>query len=177
MKRNLYLAIVFASVVLGFSSCKPSEIIPQAINTVNSVTLGELNLERKDYELLNTVTAEASIYENIGMTEIEIGSVDGEFVLKYKKNKFGWYISDCKGIARFGFLSNDYYDESRSLGIIKPEYIARNFAIYRLINMSKVMDADGIVEPIISTNVEQQGKKIIYKTTAQGKLIKLKTNK
>lgn len=177
MKKNLLLAIVFASVIIGFSSCKPSEIIPQAINTVNSVTLRELNLERKDYDLLSTVTAEAAIYyqENISKTEIEIGSLDGEFVLKFKKNKLGWFISDCKGIARFGFLSNDY-DESRSLGI-KPEAIARNFAIYRLINMSKVMDADGIVEPIISTNVEQQGKKIIFKTTAQGKLIKLKTNK
>ena len=57
-----------------------------------------------------------------------------------------------------------------------PEYVVRNLAIYRLINASKVRGADGIIEPVISTNVEQRGNDIVFKTTATAKLIKLKTD-
>ncbi len=49
--------------------------------------------------------------------------------------------------------------------------------MYRLINVAKTNGADGIIEPIVSTNVEQSGKDdILYKTTVEAKIIKLHTN-
>jgi hypothetical protein len=39
------------------------------------------------------------------------------------------------------------------------------------------MGADGIVEPVVSTSVAQEGKNtVIFKTTVSGKAIRLKTN-
>ena len=54
--------------------------------------------------------------------------------------------------------------------------MVRNLAIYRIINAAKVRGADGIIEPVISTNVEQRGRDIVLKTTVSAKLIKLKTD-
>ncbi|MBO8429009.1 MAG: hypothetical protein IAC68_03630, partial [Bacteroidetes bacterium] len=47
---------------------------------------------------------------------------------------------------------------------------------YRLINVAKTNGADGIIEPIISTNIEQSGKDILYKTNVEAKIIRLHTN-
>ena len=72
-------------------------------------------------------------------------------------------------------MSNDYRGETVSL--IQPEEIVRRLAMYRLINVAKANGADGIIEPIVSTNVEQTGKNdILYKTTVEAKIIKLHTN-
>ena len=39
------------------------------------------------------------------------------------------------------------------------------------------MDADGVIEPVISTSAEQtKNTEITFKTTVQAKCIKLKTN-
>ena len=84
------------------------------------------------------------------------------------------YRSDYEGIARFGFLNNDY--DHVFTDVVAPEYIVRNLAIYRLINQAKIRGADGVVEPIISTSAEDQGSKIVFKSTVSAKLMKLNTD-
>lgn len=154
-------------------------IVPTAVNTINSVGLSELNLKHgTDYTIVNTVTAEATII----YTERRKGQ---EIILKEENNEFKivytfdselekWYLTDFDGVARFGFLTNDDFGESYSTR--NPEYVARNLAIYRLINQAKVRGGDGVIEPVVSSNVEQRGKDIVFRTTASAKLIKLKTD-
>ena len=84
------------------------------------------------------------------------------------------YTEDFEGIARFGFLSNDYgYINTNK---VSPEYIVRNLAIYRLVNQAKVRGADGVIEPVISTNAEGSGNTIIFKTTVSAKMMKLNSD-
>lgn len=175
MKKSIIFASLVCAVML--SSCKLA-IIPTAINTVNSVSLDEMNLDRKDYIVLNTITAEAAVtYRQFGRT-IFVEEVGGECKMVFKRPLFSheYAYKSFMGIARYGFLSNDYEGKMQGLtDRAKPEYIARNLAIYRLINACKMAGGDGVIEPIISTNVEQSGNRsIIFKTTVSAKVIKIK---
>lgn len=175
MKKLHYISMAVCLFLL--SACHaPRTIIPQAINTVNSVPLSELNLERKDYNILKTITAEAIVIYQEGLNRVTISESGGEFALTWVLDKKSqeWYLANSKGIAKFGFLSNDYGGTFISNN---PEYVVRNLAIYRLINACKALGGDGVIEPLISTNIEQNGKDIILKTTASAKIIKLKTDK
>lgn len=179
MKKTTSFIILALLLGAFFTSCTSSyKIIPKAVNTVNSVGLSELNLKHgSDYTIMNTTTAEAAVYYSESIGRISIREENNEFEIIYTEDKKTgkWGISTCKGIARFGFLSNDY--GSTSLGYqISPEDIVRKLAIYRLINAVKAIGADGVIEPVVSTNVEQRGRDIVFKTTASGKLIKLKTD-
>lgn len=183
--KNIKFLIILAAVSMSLNSCflmkksTPKMIIPEAVNTINSVQLRELNLKHgSDYTILNTVTAEATVIFSTQRKsyQITIEEENKEFkvVWKYDSDNDKWYCADYEGIARFGYLSNDY--SATHTDWIAPEYTARNLAIYRLINASKVRGADGVIEPIISTNVEERGKDIYFKTTVSAKLIKLKTD-
>lgn len=176
-KLSIFAIIAFCAIVM--TSCK-MYIIPKAINTVNSVSLEELNLDRKDYIVLNTITSEATINFTQTGRKLIIEEANGEFRMVFRRPLFSkYYIYDDKkfsGIARFGFLSNDYEGKVRDIREgAQPEYIARELAIYRLINACKMAGGDGVIEPIISTNVEQSGLRgLVFKTTVSAKVIKLK---
>ncbi|MBQ7856878.1 MAG: hypothetical protein IJ348_07200 [Alistipes sp.] len=141
------------------------------------MSLSELNLDRNDYQVLNTVTAEATISytENAGGTNRVIKCDDEDFALQYLQSKEGW-ICRYRGIVKLGYLANDY---SVAKDILHPEEVARRLAIYRIINMVQQEGADGVIEPIVSTNVDNGlGKnEVIFKTTVRAKLVKLKTDK
>ena len=177
-KTSLFFVIVLAAVAM--SSCR-SVAVPKAVNTVHPVGWEELNLTRKDYIILNTVSADASISWYESAKRAKISDESGEFVVTFKKEKmktmFGkeiaFRIDDVNGIVRIGLLKNDYKVEETMLQA-DPFWFSRNMAIYRLINAAKMAGADGVIEPIVSTNIEQVGRKIIFKTTVSGKLIKLK---
>lgn len=171
--------LLIVSSIICLTSCfstKHSLVVPRAVNTVNSVGLKELNLERGDYKILNTVTASATITytENKSGTEYSIAGENNEFMLLYRFNeKKGW---ECRysGIVKLGFLSNDY--QVGDIGILQPEEVARRLAIYRLVNQVHMDGGDGVIEPIISTNVAQRGKNVIYKATVSAKIVKLNSD-
>lgn len=175
--KTFIIVAILACIVLSSSktdSVTPFMVIPQAVNTINSVNLSDLNLKHgSDYTIMDKTTAEASVIYSVKRKgeEITIKEENNEFIIVYKSDHDKWYIADYEGIARFGFLSNDY--GTTHTDWLAPEYIVRNLAIYRLINASKVRGADGVIEPVISTNVEQRGKDIVFKTTVTAKLIKL----
>lgn len=183
MKKHLLLSTVVMALTIMLNSCKSADMqIPIAINTVNSVGLKELNLKHgTDYTIMNSVTAEATvIYTSRQRGKIiTIKEENGEFEAKWKYDfKSGRMIrKDFDGIARFGFLNNDYSHGSIVTDEIAPEYFVRNLAIYRLINQAKVRGADGVIEPVLSTNAENRGKHdIVFKTTVSAKLMKLNTD-
>lgn len=184
-KSILFLVAVLVATAFTMNSCQvtkmatPYMMMPEAINTINSVRLDELNLKHgTDYSIVNTVTAEATIIYSTQRKgkQVTITEENDEFkiVFKIDEENGKYYRDDFEGIARFGFLSNDYGNTYTD--VVAPHYIVRNLAIYRLINAAKVSGADGVIEPVISTSVEQQGKDIIFKTTASAKLLKLKTD-
>lgn len=57
--KKFIIGAMAVFVIIMFGSCSQKLIIPRAVNTINSVTLGELNLERNNYEILNNITADA----------------------------------------------------------------------------------------------------------------------
>lgn len=177
MKKILFCL----SALLVMTSCS-TQIIPRAVNTVNSVSISELNLERKDYQILKKVSAEATIvYEaSLDGKQYTIKCPDENFALKFMKQKSkkgGGWTCDYKGIVKLGYLANDYKYEDSALS---PEEVARRLAIYRLINQAKLAGADGVIEPIISTNIDNGDKnlsrEVVFKTSISAKLFKLRTN-
>ena len=174
MKKLLMLA--FCAAFLASCGSVRQVIMPRAVNTINTAPLADLNLERSDYEVLNTLTAEAVVlysYDRNGVKS-EIVDYDGEFSMEFITGKFGLLLKH-DGILRLGYLQNDYQE---STDMSHPEDVVRRVAIYRLINLAREHGADAVVEPTISTNVEQTGKRTItYKSTVTAKIIKLKTDR
>ena len=168
---------VILSAVLLLASCSKNTLMPRAVNTVNSITLKELNLDREDYEVLNTATTEGSVIysSNYRGKKIWITEANNEFQLVYTKTKLGWEHKHS-GIMKLGYLSNDYQITDKDYA--EPEDIARRLAIYRMVNLVNEYGADGVLEPVISTNVEEgPSGSYIFKTTVRAKLVKIKTNK
>lgn len=169
-----YLAIC----IIALSSCRSAiSVIPQATNTIAPISFGDLKLERKNYIILNTISAEATLNAHFSDDEVTVNDPSGEFSLSWEKDKKTgeWSPDRIKGIVRLGYLSNDYDEELFNIPPY-PHWIVRRLAIYRLINAAKIAGGDGVIEPVISTNVEQgrSNRDIVYKTTISAKLIKIK---
>ena len=176
MKRILFIAMFGLLLTSCMVVPQQTSIIPKAINTVNTASFKELNLDRADYEVLNTISAEAVVERKQDKkdTRVELYDPDKEFTLIYTKGKTGFWECQHAGIVKLGYLQNDYSYDSNDL--MYGENLARRLAIYRLINIAQQNGADGIIEPTVSTNVEQQGKTIIFKSVVSAKIIRLKTN-
>jgi len=180
MKKNysIFAAVLIAAFVM--TSCatvlSPDVEMPTAVNTINSVGLGELNLKHgSDYIIMNTVSAEATVmYRTLKKGKmITVSEENGEFSITWlfdEKSK-KMYRSNYTGIARFGFLNKN--NDRMFTNVVAPENIVRNLATYRLINLAKVRGADGIVEPIFTNSTEDRGDHIVFKTTVMAKLMKL----
>lgn len=180
-KIFFYAVSLFVAAVM-ITSCSSNNYVtmPQAVNTVNSVGLSELRLNHEtDYTILNTITADATVIRTSHKKgeSVTVEEENGEFKIDFKLNsKTGKYECDgFEGIGKFGFLSNDY--ELNNVDVMSPHSMARYLAIYRLINAAKVKGADGIIEPIVSTNVQghggRRGDEVVFKTTVSAKPVKL----
>ena len=180
MYKKLSLIAIVAVCALAMTSCRSVlSVIPQATNTVAPISFGDLNLERKDYIILNTISAEATLTAHFTDETVKVDDPSGEFSLAWEKDKKTgeWNPKRIKGIVRLGYISNDYDEELFNIPPY-PHWIVRRLAIYRLINAAKIAGGDGVIEPVISTNVEQgrSNRDVIYKTTVSAKLIKIKPN-
>lgn len=177
MKKISLLAMIATTAVILTSCHVQQAIMPKAINTMAEVSLGDLNFDRKDYVILKNISAEAIVKYHQRGDEVTISEENGSFSItwEYEKKLGIWVRTKFEGIAQFGFLGNDY--DGVSTTDIAPEYFVRNLAMYRAINACKASGGDAIIEPLISTNVEQMGKDIVFKTNVTGKIIKIKTDK
>ena len=169
-------------VVLLLSSCgtmQKSVIVPVATNTISTVSFNDLNLQRDDYKILNTIEVESLVtfeFTNKGYVKI---TDDSGYVIEITKNeKTGLVEKKSSGVLRAGFLTNDYgnvnYDD--------PESIARAVTFSKLVAMAKEYGADALIEPIVATSLEEQvgrgsRRTIVYHTTASAKIVVIKTDK
>lgn len=178
MYKKISIFVVVALCAIVLSSCKSAlSVIPQATNTIAPISFGDLNLSRKDYIVLNTISAEATLTAHFSDGTVKVEDPAGEFSITWEKDKKTgeWAPDKIKGIVRLGYLSNDY-DEGYYNIPPYPHWIVRRLAIYRLINAAKIAGGDGVIEPVISTNFEQgkSNRDIVFKTTVSAKLIKIK---
>lgn len=152
-------------------------IIPRAVSTMNTVNVADLNFNRDDYEIFNTVTAEATVNyrANKTNTHIEISGDGDDFTLVYKFNmKSGW-TCHYSGMMRAGYLGSDYALSDHTDVMVQPIDVVRRLATYRAIELAQQYGADAIVEPIVTSDYRQQGSIIVFHATVNAKLLKLKT--
>lgn len=175
---NLALVISVATVLCSCGVPKKTQIMPAAVSSITApISLDYLNLSKDSYQIIKTETVESVIvYEEVGMggKTIRISEQNNEFELDFKKNETtGLYDIKHSGIVKLGYLS--VYDNDVDYYQPNPAAFARGLAAYRLINSVQDQGADGIIEPIVTMKVGQEGKKIIFTTILSAKLIKIKT--
>lgn len=175
--RIFNVAIIVAAMLLMNScSIQKTQVIPTAISSVSkAVYIEELNLTKDGYQIINTETAEAVIiYEESRGGDFEIKEQNGEFSLEFEKDdKTQSYEIEYSGVVKYGYLSGN--DRGINYQNPIPSDFAKGLAAYRLINSVQEQGADGIIEPIITMKVGQEGRQIIFTATISAKLIKIKT--
>lgn len=168
---------------VGFVSCGV-RLIPESVNTIDRAPLADLNLQRSDYEILNTITADATVVSrDISKKKRQFSDINGEFSVKWQKKMRGpfsrkapvWVCKDFEGILRTGAL----YDlPAETADHADPLDMAQRLALYRVINLAQQEGADAIVEPSYTVGIEQTGRRqVTYKATVTAKIIKLKTDR
>ncbi len=172
--KKVYLSVFFLMTVVLCSSCKSWSIIPQATNSAGAVAFGELNLNRSEYLVYKTIseTASVSLKERGGKWEIK--EVNGEFSYEFSfDSKAGQIVfDDIEGVVKLGYT---YNSGSAMFDMTNAGEIARRLAIFRLNNSAKEAGADYVIEPIVSVDINQTGRReITYTATASAKLVKIK---
>lgn len=176
--RRTAVAVLFASFPFVCAQAQDdSSNPPIATNSMKAVGLGELNLRTNDYTVLPPITVSTLVsveYKGKREYTIRIEEKDEEVMLKYRWSSSDkeWELRDWDGIIKLGFLGND-------ATLYTPKYateVAGRLGLYRLIAQAQAQGADGIVEPIISTNMAKNGKQYFFKTTVTARPIILKTN-
>lgn len=177
--KKLFVALVCA---FGFASCGvQTQLIPESVNTINRAQLSDLNLDREDYEVLNALTADATVVRrDISDTKREISDINGEFTVKWEKIKGVrktpvWVCKDFQGILHTGALCDL---PAQTADHADPLDMAQRLALYRLINQAQQEGADAILEPSYTVALEQTGRReVVYKATVTAKIIKIKANR
>ena len=177
LKRSLLWVIFIIPLIL--TSYGPGLFMPQAVNTIGTAPLDALNLQRKDYEILNTITAESKVeftYNSYG-DEFTVKCLDDDFKVTYRKSKKRGWEAKYDGVLRLGFFSNDYM-HLLPHEMVTPDYVVRGLALYRAVNEAQQHGADAVIEPTIATSLDVTGnRRYIFKSTVTAKLIKFKTDK
>lgn len=156
-------------------------VIPKTFSSISRIHyIDDLKLSRENYKIINTETAEASVFSEDYVNAFGkiqgygIGEVNGEFLLKYKSmgsgNETSYKLDSYSGIIKYGTLTADFSDFE-----YEPYALAAGLATYRLINAVQDQGADAVIEPIITVKVGQEGRKVIYTATISAKLIKINT--
>lgn len=172
--KKHFQILIGLTFLLILASCggQKNLVIPHAVSTANSISMGSLNLSKGQYEILNSVTETASVSVQYKNESITIKSLDGDFAYWFRFNpKTGWVLNKFSGTAQLGYLAND---PDVNMQIPDAEVFARRVAISKLINVIKDYDADGALEPIVTTRATNSGKnEVEYHATATAKLIKI----
>lgn len=177
-KRGL-LALVTTLIMLGVTSCGMGRsylVIPHAVSSASAVTVDNLNLAKGDYDVLNSITETASVLCEYKGNQIKISGDRGAFAYVFTQSKMGWVLSNFTGAACLGYFSSDVSNHATE--IPNAEEFARRVAMARIINAAKDYQADGVVEPVVISSVNNIGKnKIEYISTVSAKLISIKSTK
>ena len=184
MRKSICGLLVLAAVAIMFlNSCSTTAVI--ARNTVDVATLEEINLEREDYEIIETITTSATV--TYDAKNRRATGEDNAFTVKYKVAK-GKNVLES-GMLRFGYFAQDVVTATNiKKGLFSrakyeayipedPEVLARRWATYKLITEAKAKGADALIVPVRSSDIKAAGKKVsIVKTTVSAKAVRLINN-
>ena len=173
-KTNKILAILAGVVMMALSSCNGTKnlVVPHGVNTADAIPASALNLQKGQYDILQTISESASVTAQYKGTSLTIKSGDGAFAYYFTfDNKTGWTLKSFSGTATLGY----YLTEESTVGDMpQAEEFARRVAIAKLIEQVKDYGGDGILEPIITTRVSNAGDKTVeYQATATAKIVKI----
>lgn len=174
--------ILFLSVslffLLGVSSCgkKNYLLVPHSVSEIHPVLVKDLDLSRQDYIILKNVTETSSVVCKYEGKSLTISDSDGVFRYKFKfDDKTGWNLSSFSGIASFGYFTDDF--EPKEIESLSGEEFARRQAMAKVIAAARDYDADGVIEPVITTTAVNLGhNEVEYTSTVSAKLIVIKAN-
>ncbi len=152
-------------------------VIPHSVSSASAVTVENLNLNKGDYQVLNTITETASVLCEYKGKEIRISGDSGAFYYIFRQSGIGggWTLHKFKGAASLGYFTSDLVNNSSQL-LPDAEEFARRVAMARIIKAAKDYKADGVVEPVVISSANNVGKnKIEYISTVSAKLISIQT--
>lgn len=174
-------AVIFVAVL--FTGCQSTESFTTYSNELrsDSIVINTM-MERSDYKVLGKVTGESDFV----YYDSEVAKFIGDS-LKYGKLNTPESITVAKGLAagvnRYTNM-NKYSPfnvavNGASNSNINALEIAKQNALYELIQNAFAMDADSIIEPVytVETNIEKTNKTIrtSYKVTVRAIAIQLMT--
>lgn len=176
MKRKVIIHCLILVAAALMTSCGSHKglVVPRAVSSADAISVGALNLQKGDYDILSSVTETASVTATYSGTTLKLTSGDGDFSYKFRFNKSsGWILASFRGTATFGYLLKD---ASYEVELPDAEEFARRVAIARLIETIKDYGADGALEPIVTTRASNvRGNVVEYQATATAKIIKVHT--
>lgn len=173
MKKTLcFMAVIFCSMILA-SCAAPRTYVPYARSSVSTESL----VPGKNYEIIKTIAAEAVVAVSSKKGTLEIEPDSGEFlnICNVADEGVKYNVEKSKGILLYGLV------EGLDLGDPDPcdgNSMASGLAAYKLIKEIKNSEADGIVAPMISVDVEETGtgffsRTVTYKVVITAKLVKI----
>lgn len=179
---TFFRKILFLSVSLlflfGANSCgkKNYLLIPHSVSEIHPVLVKDLDLNRNDYIILKNITESSSVVCKYEGKNLTITDSDGAFKYKFKfQDNTGWNLSSFSGIASFGYFTDDF--EPKELKSVNGEEFARHQAMAKVIAAARDYDADGVIEPVITTSAVNLGhNEVEYTSTVSAKLIAIKAN-
>ena len=177
---QVLLVIVSISSMLVINSCGSKReylVIPHSVSTASAVTVENLNLQAGQYDVLRSITETASVICEYKGDQIKVTSGEGDFTYTFKfDSKSGWSLKKFSGAASLGYFTSDL--NAHPSEVPNPEEFSRRVAMSRIIRAAKDYQADGVVEPVVISNVSNLGQnKIEYTSTVSAKLIVIKSNK
>ncbi|MDE6012988.1 MAG: hypothetical protein K2G91_09695 [Prevotella sp.] len=177
MNKKIILASAILAAVTLMTSCggQKNLIIPRAVSSADAISVGALNLQKGDYDILNTVTETASVTATYSKASLKLTGGNGDFSYLFKfDTSNGWTLTSFHGTATFGYLLQDASYNAEDLP--SAEEFARRVAIARLIEAVKDYGADGVLEPIVTTRASNTGKNAVeYQATVTAKIVKIHT--
>lgn len=179
---TFFRKILFLSVSLlflfGANSCgkKNYLLIPHSVSEIHPVLVKDLDLKRQDYIILKNITESSIVVCKYEGQNLTITDNDGAFKYKFKfDNNTGWNLSSFSGIASFGYFTNNF--EPKEIGSVNGEEFARHQAMAKVIAAARDYNADGVIEPVITTTAVNLGhNEVEYTSTVSAKLIAIKAN-
>lgn len=167
---------LFFFVLILLTSCYSGKPIikPMTYASMSSINISDLNLQAKDYEILDTETVEVKLKyyfpeNNFGP---KITDLNNEFCLFYNIYT-GWDIGSY-GEFKLGYLSEDL-KKNNVITNMSVEELAQRVATYRLLETAFKKGADAVLEPNMLLKIDYEDISTKYCTvTLRAKLIKIK---
>jgi len=175
-KQFVKILMAMCVMTLMLASCGGSRnlLIPHSVSTAPVSTIRDLGLKPGEFDILKTVSETASVRCEYKGSTIKITSGDGDFSYKFEFDpKTGWELDSFQGAAELGYFSADLTEVENHAP--RPEEFSRRVAMARIIKAVTDYNADGIVEPVLTTVSRNEGDRTVeYTSTVRAKLVVVK---